>query len=56
VLYALFIGIFVYKDYKISQLPKLLIDTAVTTSVALLVVGVASVAAYIINMEGIQRL
>ncbi|MGI5912876.1 MAG: TRAP transporter large permease [Syntrophomonadaceae bacterium] len=53
VLYALFIGIFVYKDYKISQLPKLLIDTAVTTSVALLVVGVASVAAYIINMEGI---
>lgn len=53
VLYALFLGLFVYKEYKISQLPKLLIDTAVTTSVALLIVGIASVAAYLINMEGI---
>lgn len=53
VLYSLFLGIFVYKDYKICQLPKLLVETAVTTSVALLVVGVASVAAYIINIEQI---
>lgn len=56
VLYALFLGVFIYKEYKISQLPKLLIRSAVTTSVALLIVGVATVVAWIINMEQIPAL
>lgn len=56
VIYALILGLFVYKDYKISQLPKLLVSSAVTTSVALLVVGVASVVAWVINMERIPAL
>lgn len=56
VLYALFLGIFVYKEYKISQLPMLIAKSAVTSAVALLIVGVATVVSYIINMEKIPTM
>lgn len=56
VLYALFVGMFVYKEFKLSQLPMVIIKSAVTSAVALLIVGVASVVSYIINMERIPAM
>jgi tripartite ATP-independent transporter DctM subunit len=56
VLYALFLGVFVYKEFKWSELPDLIVRSATTTAVALLTVGVATVVAYIINMEQIPSL
>jgi tripartite ATP-independent transporter DctM subunit len=56
VLYALFLGVFVYKEFRWRDLPDLMIRSAVTTAIALLTVAVATVVAYIINMEQIPML
>lgn len=55
-LYALFLGVFVYKEFKWKELPGLIVRSAVTTAVALLTVAVATVVAYIINMEQIPKM
>ncbi|MCD8078096.1 MAG: TRAP transporter large permease [Lachnospiraceae bacterium] len=56
VLYALFLGLFVYKEFKLRDLPGLIIRSAKTTAVALLTVAVATTVSYIINMEQIPAM
>ena len=55
VLYSILIGLFFYKELKISQLPNILINSIITSSVALYIVGIASVVSWIINIEDIPQ-
>lgn len=55
VMYALIYGT-ISKKLKFSNLPKLIIDTAITTSVVFLVFGIASGLNWIFVNEGIPRL
>ena len=41
-IYALCVGIFVYKDLKVKMLPKILLDTAITTASLMVLVGMAN--------------
>lgn len=55
VVYSIFIGIFVYKELDIKKLPRLFIESIVTASVALYIVGIASVVSWVINVENIPQ-
>ena len=53
VFYALIIGFFVYKELKLSMLPKIFFDSAVTTASLMVLVGFANVFAWILTSEEI---
>ncbi len=53
VAYALFLGIFVYKELKLSDLPTILINTAATTGTIYLIISTAAVLAWVITFNGI---
>lgn len=55
VVYSLFIGLFIYKELDVNKLPQMLIKSIATSSVALLIVGVASVVSWLINMQYIPQ-
>jgi tripartite ATP-independent transporter DctM subunit len=48
--YALFIGLFVYRDLKLADLPRLFISAAMTTSVVMFLVASAMFASYMITL------
>lgn len=51
VAYAFIVGVFVYKEIKWNQLPKILIDSAVTSGVVIFLVGAASSFSWILAFE-----
>ena len=53
--YALIIGLFVYKELKISDLPGILLDAAKSTGQVLLVVGAASLFTWVITVNNIPQ-
>ena len=55
-LYALFVGLFIYRDLKFRDLPRILIDTAVTTASIIVLVGVANLFAWILTSEQIPQM
>ncbi len=55
-LYALFVGLFIYRDLKVRHLPRILIDTAVTTASIIVLVGVANLFAWILTSEQIPQM
>ena len=56
VMYAFFIGLFVYKDLKISMLKSILVKTAKNSAVVMLVCGAATAVAYSITTAQIPAL
>ncbi|MDV2886429.1 TRAP transporter large permease [Alkalihalophilus pseudofirmus] len=56
VLYALVIGLFVYKDLKIKQVPKIILDSMISTASILILVGFANLFGYILVSEQIPIL
>lgn len=56
VVYSILIGIFVYKELDVKKLPALFLNSVVTASVALYIVGIASVVSWVINVENIPQL
>ncbi|MFA5851813.1 MAG: TRAP transporter large permease [Spirochaetales bacterium] len=56
VVYATIVSFFVYKELKISDLPKLLINAGKSTAVVMLVCGTATTAAYLITTAQIPAL
>lgn len=56
VVYGLIIGILVYREIKILQLPKLLADAALTTATVLIIVGTATAFGRLLTVEQIPRL
>lgn len=51
VAYALIVGVFVYREISWQQLPKILIDSAVTSGVVIFMVGAASSFSWILAVE-----
>lgn len=55
-IYALFIGMFVYKGLNWSALPKILIDSAMSTTSLLVLIGMANVFGWILVSEQIPQM
>ncbi len=55
VAYAFFIGFFVIRTLKVSDLPSLFFKTALSTSLVLLVIGTASIFSWILASEEIPK-
>ncbi|SET07835.1 C4-dicarboxylate transporter, DctM subunit [Natronincola peptidivorans] len=53
VFYGLFVGIFIYKELKIRDLGKLMVDASISSAVVMLIVSSASVFAWIVTTQGI---
>lgn len=51
VAYAFIVGVFVYKEIRWSQLPKIFIDSAITSGVVIFMVGAASSFSWILAFE-----
>ncbi|WP_368503118.1 TRAP transporter large permease [Alkalihalophilus sp. As8PL] len=56
VIYALIIGLFVYKDLKFKQVPKIILDSMISTASILILVGFANLFGYILVSEQIPIL
>ncbi|WP_419954340.1 TRAP transporter large permease [Neobacillus niacini] len=55
VFYGLFVGLFIYKEIKIKDLPSILLESAKTTAMIMLIVASASAFAWLITVEGIAE-
>ncbi|OHE69747.1 MAG: L-dehydroascorbate transporter large permease subunit [Treponema sp. RIFOXYC1_FULL_61_9] len=56
VVYAFFVGLFIYRELKLSMLPELLVNSAKSTAVVMLVCGAATAAAFLITTAQIPAL
>ncbi|MBT7448573.1 MAG: TRAP transporter large permease, partial [Tateyamaria sp.] len=53
--YALFVGVFIYRELKLSEFPKILIESAVSSAAILVLVGFANVFGWILVSERIPQ-
>lgn len=56
VFYALFVGFFIYRDLKIRDLPHILIQTGATSSLVMLVIGMASIFSWMLASEEVPQM
>lgn len=56
VVYALVIGLFVYKEFKITDLPKIFLKAASMTGMALLIVAGASIFSWLVAFEKFPKM
>ncbi len=55
VLYAVFVGLFIYKELKIHDLPKIVLDSTITTASLMVLVGFANLFGWILISEQIPQ-
>ncbi len=55
VLYALFLSVFVYREVKISQLPKVFLQAGITTAVVFMLIGTSMAMSYVLAHENIPQ-
>ncbi|WP_188632651.1 TRAP transporter large permease [Lentibacillus kapialis] len=55
VFYSLFVGLAVYRDMGLKDLPKIFIDASLQTAVIMIIVGAASVLAYVVTTENMAQ-
>lgn len=55
VVYALFLSVVVYKSIKISELPKIFVDTAIMTTIVMLIIGASSVLSFVMSFTGLPE-
>jgi tripartite ATP-independent transporter DctM subunit len=55
VVYALVLGLFVYRDFRMKDLPKLIVDTVETTGVVMALVMAASLLGYCISVSRLPQ-
>jgi tripartite ATP-independent transporter DctM subunit len=53
VFYSLLVGIYVYRDMKWRQMPRMIVDAGLTTGTILLIAMIAGVASYIFTIDGL---
>ncbi|MGO3072127.1 MAG: TRAP transporter large permease [Brevibacterium linens] len=51
--YALVVGVFVYRELSWKDMPKVFLESGVSTAVIMVIVGVASLFSYVITVEGV---
>ncbi len=56
VVYGLAVTIFVYRDFNIKDLPKLLVDAFVTSAVVMVVIGATTVLGWLITLEQMPQI
>jgi C4-dicarboxylate transporter DctM subunit len=56
VFYALFLSLVVYRDIAFRRLPRILIDTAATSSLVMMVIGMASIFSWLLASEEIPQM
>lgn len=56
VVYALVVGVFIYKELNLKNFPKILVESAITTASIMLLVGFANIFAYIMSKEQIPQM
>ena len=54
--YALFISFFVYRDIRVRDLPRILINTGATSALVMLVISMASIFSWLLAAEEIPQL
>ena len=54
--YALFISFFVYRDIRVRDLPRILINTGATSAMVMLVISMASIFSWLLAAEEIPQL
>ncbi|HRV99967.1 MAG TPA: TRAP transporter large permease, partial [Aminobacteriaceae bacterium] len=54
--YAVVIGMFVYKDLSFKELPAVILETAITTASIIVLVGLANLFAWILTSEQIPQM
>jgi tripartite ATP-independent transporter DctM subunit len=55
VFYALFLGVWVYRELRLKDLAKILINSGITTAVLLLIIGMANIFAWVLTAEQIPQ-
>ena len=55
VLYTLILAVFVYREVKISQLPQILLQCGVTTSVVFLLIGTSMAMSWVLAAENVPQ-
>ena len=55
-IYALCVGIFIYKDLSFRKIPRILLDTAITTASLMVLVGLANLFGWILTSERIPTM
>ena len=55
VAYAFFVGVFVFRELRLANIPGILVQSGITTSVLLLVIGTANVLAWVLSAEQIPQ-
>ena len=56
VVYAVVVGVFVYRNLKLKDLVKIFLDTAITTSSLMMLVGLANLFAWILTTEQVPQM
>ena len=56
VLYAVCVGLFIYKDLRLKEVPEILVETAITTASLMVLVGLANLFGWILTSEQIPQL
>ncbi|MGI6688909.1 MAG: TRAP transporter large permease [Christensenellales bacterium] len=56
VLYALLVSLFIYRDLKLKELPKMLVDSAVGTATIMMMVGLSKASSYVIVTSGLPQM
>lgn len=54
--YGLFVTTVVYRDFRIAGLPKLLVDSFVTSAIVMVVIGATTVLAWLITLEQMPQI
>jgi C4-dicarboxylate transporter DctM subunit len=54
--YALFISFFVYRDIRVRDLPRILINTGATSSLVMLVIAMASIFSWLLAAEEVPQM
>lgn len=55
VLYAFLLAAFVYKTIKLSDMKQILVDTAVMTTIVMLIIGASSVLSFVMSFTGLPQ-
>lgn len=55
VLYAFILSVFIYKNIKLSQIKDILVNTAVMTTIVMLIIGASSVLSFVLSFTGLPQ-
>ncbi|MPQ96065.1 TRAP transporter large permease [Thioclava sp. JE_KL1] len=56
VVYGLIVTVFIYRDLRLRDLPRLLVDSFVTSAVVMVVIGATAVLAWLITLEQMPQI